>query len=546
MERLRKFEPFIVAGVVALAVAASFWPEIAGLWRSDSLPFYLPVAFIYFFIPWLLYQWARELWPRQRFILPFSALGALIFVKFLCPGLPELLISLPRAKELVLSLLHSFFGKTIPLPAVRVGIPALWLLLPLLAAVGYRKAVRQGRKEAARLLSVKTAVTGIILLGLVARWEALAIAAHLPLDPDAVVYRQIADDMQHLYDTKFREPLWIWVIKLWFLIFGSSDLHLRILSVFLSVFLLVAAWQFIYRLTGHAGISLLTLTILAAHPYLILMSVRGLRLELYTIALLILAFYTFVGDPCISPRARILGLTIGGTLTILQQLNSFTFVPFFWLYAFWRYRLPWLYLLAPASAAAALVAPYLIYCARTFGDPLWSINVHAIWYRNYELMVVKKTGCAWYRSLAEFEKNAYLGPKITTFEYIFKMHSLKEVVLRLAEGYGKLFLYPNRYFWLQIGVKSLLAYLVYIAGLLKLLASRYRSVLLYPLLTINMLAFLVPINIDPRLVAHTTPVTAWIFASGLWLCGVEFPRWIKSRMRQERQKLAKNFLSRKG
>lgn len=546
MKNKAKDEAIAVTGAFTLIVAASFWPKISRLWQSDSLPFYLPVAFIYFFIPWLLYQWARELWPRQRFILPFSALSALILVKFLCPGLPELLISFPRAKEVVLSLLHLFFGKTIPLPAVQVGIPVLWFLLPLLGAVGYRKAVRQGQKEATRPLLVKTVVTGIILLGLVGRWEALAIAAHLPLDPDAVVYRQIADNMQHLYDTSFREPLWIWAIKLWFLICGSSDLNLRVLSVFLSVLLLVAAWQFIYRLTRHVGISLLTLTILAVHPYLILMSVRGLRLELYTIALLILAFYTFVGDPCISPRARILGLTIGGTLTILQQLNSFTFVPFFWLYAFWRYRLPWLYLLVPTGAAAALVAPYLVYCTQTFGDPLWSINVHAIWYRNYELVVVKKTGCPWCRSLAEFEKNSYLGPRITSCEYIFGMHSLKEVLSRLLVGYAKLFFYPNWYFWLQIGVKSLLAYLVCIAGFIKVLASRHRSVLLYPLLTINLLAFLVPINIDPRLVAHTTPVTAWIFASGLWLCGVEFPRRINSKMRQEKQRPAKNFLSRKG
>jgi hypothetical protein len=343
------------------------------------------------------------------------------------------------------------------------------------------------------------------------------------------MYRFIADHMKHLYDTSFREPLWIWTIKVWFLLFGSSDQNLRILSVFLSVGMLIASWKFFYRFTRHAGISLLTLAILSVHPYLIMMSVRGLRLELLTIALLILAFYTFVDDPGIKPRTRLSGLTIGGLLSVLQQLNTLSFVMLFWFYAFWRYRLGWRNLLLPFSTVALLLTPYLIYCARVFGDPLWSVNVHAIWYRNYELMVVYKTGCPWYHSVAEFERNAYLGPRTTTLEYIFGMHSLKEVFSRLLVGYAKIFLYPNRYLWLQIGLKSLAAYLVYLVGILKAITSPCRALLLLPLLTVNFLAFLVPINVDPRLVAHTTPVTVWVLASGIWVLLIELPRWLRER-----------------
>lgn len=526
----QKFERLGIAALIILLVAITFRQDIAGLWTGHPFPFYLPLAFIYFFIPWLVYTWFSMLWPKHRVAAALLSLAALILARTACPQLTQWLIPLPHAKQVVYYYVQQFFNKTVPLPEVRVGIPVMLVLYVFVMLTMYFHARRGGKKDAARPLFLNAAVTGIILGGLIVRWEALAIAIHLPLDPDAITYRLIADKMQHLYSTDFREPLWIWTIKLWFLVFGSSDNNLRILSVFLSVILLIAAWWFFSRLTRHTGISLLTLAILSVHSYLILMSVRGLRLELLTIALLILAFYTFVDDPGITPRARLLGLTLGGVLCVLQQMNTLTFVPLFWLYAFQRYRLTWWKLIAPFGATALFLTPYLVYCARVFGDPLWCMNVHAIWYRNYELMVIKKTGCPWYRSLAEFKRNSYLGPNITSFKYIFGMHSLPEVISRTANGYFSVFLKPDYYFWRQIGVESIFAYLTYLAGLITVIASPLRRVLLYPLLSVNLTAFLVPVGINARLVEHTAPISVWILASGIWLLVMKVSNWIKKRI----------------
>jgi 4-amino-4-deoxy-L-arabinose transferase-like glycosyltransferase len=77
-----------------------------------------------------------------------------------------------------------------------------------------------------------------------------------------------------------------------------------------------------------------------------------------------------------------------------------------------------------------ICSPYLLYSAKNYGDPLIAVNVHAKWYRNMEF-----AGKPGFPGRADVERNAYCGDSLTSFEYMFKLHSLKEVVKRSARGF---------------------------------------------------------------------------------------------------------------
>lgn len=125
----------------------------------------------------------------------------------------------------------------------------------------------------------------ILLLAVVLRWKYLILALPMSLERDAVGVMEIAASMRHPFDTTYREPLWIWLVKLPSLAFGPSPFHLRLLSLVLSVAFVYCSFRLIRDYTGSNGLALLSALFLATNEYLVLFSVRGLRNELYTITL---------------------------------------------------------------------------------------------------------------------------------------------------------------------------------------------------------------------------------------------------------------------
>jgi len=165
---------------------------------------------------------------------------------------------------------------------------------------------------------------------------------------------------------------------------------------------------------------------------------------------------------------------------------------------------------------AIFLAPYLIYSEIHYGDPMYSANIRAVWWRNFEFVRIKEVGCPGCPLRQELSTNSYAGSYTTNFQYIFRMHSLQEVIKNTVSGYMDLFLEHTSLFKLQIGKSSAVFYWLFLLGVVTLLISQYREVLLFPLLTINLLAFLIPLRIDPRLVAHVAPFTALVVGFSIW------------------------------
>lgn len=364
----------------------------------------------------------------------------------------------------------------------------------------------------------------IIALALVIRWDVLMEFQYRPLDPDAVGYRQITEAMKHPYDTSYREPLWIWVIKIWYVLLGSSDLSLRVLSILFSLFLLIGAYKLFSSCVHGALPTLITVTLLAVNPYLAFMSVRGLRLELYTIAILLLIGDVLIPSEKLTAGRRTMGLAVWGTATTMVQLNSLVFVPFLWAYAYWRHRLDWQKAVFMCGTLAVVLTPYLLYCREKYGDPFWSSNVHAKWYRNYEFVARKGIQCEGCPTLEEYQARGHSGAPVTAVHYIFGMHGIGEVITRLGVGYADLFIRPSPYLWRQIGIGMPVLYYVYLVGLAGILLSPARILLAVAVIVINFIAFLIPLGIDARLVMHVAPFVCFVVGYGFWAL-TECMRW---------------------
>lgn len=488
----------------------------------------LPLFFLFILIPLITLQLVRYAISRRGWALVAAliVLGAELSSYHLVPGFWGQGWAYVHIGEL------SGLPYQIHLPWAAGIIYGLLLLAYLVLSWLRHDTIKQ------KTYLITLSVFGILALAFILRWQMLLANKSEVLFPDVIGYRSIADSMTSPYDTGSREPLWPWMIRLWFLIFGSADVHVRMLTVFLSTTLLYVVYRFIQSYIGNFWLALVTIFFLTINEYLVFLSMGGLREELYTIIIVMLAYYTLSPSERLRPGWRIFGLSLWATLAELLRINSFTFLLPLLLYAFWRHKLDWRKVAIPIAAVILFLAPHLIHNAQQFGDPLWSANIQGIWYRNYEFVVVKQTGCDGCPTPEMQTQGSYGGSRTTNFHYIFGMHPLTEIVTNTLQGYWMLFIRSPNVLRLPIGsrimILKVLLLLVYLAGLLLLLWSQFRGVLLFPLLTINLIAFVVPIgDFDPRLAVQVDPFTALALAYGLWVGGVVLPNVIWTAWRPD-------------
>jgi hypothetical protein len=362
------------------------------------------------------------------------------------------------------------------------------------------------------------ALAGVLVWGASARLAALTEMGWTQLDQDAVTYMQITDMMSAPYDTNSREPLWIWIVKGWFLLIGVSPLHLRILTVLLSLILILVAYKLFTDYTDRPLVGLVVALLLSSSPYLIRLSVRGLREEAYMIAVLCLVYLVFV--PGIRrPGWQATGLALAGAAVQLLRFNSYTLIAPLLLWWGWKRASGrwWLAGLALLFIVGVSI-PHLLHNARLYGDPMYSVNVHFVWARNYEFVLLKEIGCDGCPSRDQALMDSTLGPTINAFQYLFGLHGINEIMELTVRGYLDLYLRPGDLFEIQSGLRSFTGYLVYLIGLGLVLCSEYRAMLVVLLLLANMVPFAVSLGIDPRIAISTAPFVMFVAAYGLVRC----------------------------
>ncbi|MHB1047641.1 MAG: hypothetical protein ACYC4P_16690 [Thermoanaerobaculia bacterium] len=384
-------------------------------------------------------------------------------------------------------------------------------------AVGLAACLAAGTASAGlrRTAGLRVATLACILAaGFALRWERLLANAAAPLYPDTETVAALAARMSSPYDTGFREPLWVWLTRGLQAIYGPAPLASRTLSILASMLLLAAAYGFLRRYTGRFSLAALTTALLAVHPFLVDSSIQGHRTEL--ILLTLLAVLAFALSPGLGERWRVAGLALAVPMVGLTQFVNLLVAFVVLAYALLRSRMRPLAFLVPVATTAALVGPQLAYANRELGDPFAAVNVQAAFYRNHEFVRVRGTGCDGCPDAATLSTDSCAGARVSMARYIFGMHTPGEVLARLAKGARQAFVEGGLLDTL-LGSGATPVRLLYFVGLAVLALSPWRELLLGPPLFLNLFAFIVPLGIDPRLLAPSIPILAFVIAVPLWL-----------------------------
>lgn len=461
-------------------------------------------AILFVLIPWLAYHVRVGSGPRSAGLYAAAVLG----------GMTVLVEALWRSRDPMSE--PAFWNEV----ATNGRSTDLYLFAPylvLLGLLGWRQLADPLCPDKwARMVGF--ALAGVLAWGLSRRLVALAQTLPFKLDPDALGYMDLANRLASPFETQAREPLWIWVVKLWLGMAGWTGPAMRLLTVGWSMLVIWLAYRLFRDYTGRPALGVIVAWLLADHDYLIQSSVRGLREEAYTAALLAVSYVVFVRPRSQSLARQAIGLAAASAAAQLLRMTSVVMlVP---LIAWWGWRAgdcSWRYSIGVLLVVAAVSLPHLLHNQRTFGDPLYSVNVHAAWFRNYETVVQRHGSCEGCPSRADLPANPYGGPPVTAARYLFGQHGWTELLADTLEGYRRLYLAPTDLFRIQSGTGTALGVGLFLAGLGVVLWGPWRELMLAIPVMANGLPFLLLRDADPRVTVHTAPFVTFLVACGaLW------------------------------
>ena len=223
------------------------------------------------------------------------------------------------------------------------------------------------------------------------RWEPTQLFPHRDGPPtryrsDPYTYLQYAREMRNFYAAHRREPLFPFTTKVFLWVLGNDDVAVSFASAFFSVLAIWATYKLGSIAFGYwtgAGAALLV----AVEYDLITSGIQGWRDDAFTSAVLVTSIALLAVRRRPEWRSAV-ALGLAAAAACLIRITSLSFiVPAVLTVALAgrqqrRERLRGCVL--AAAIAAALVAPFLANCWRVYGDPLYSINVHASVYQETE------------------------------------------------------------------------------------------------------------------------------------------------------------------
>jgi hypothetical protein len=295
-----------------------------------------------------------------------------------------------------------------------------------------------------------TAILVATVVGGGERWESLDMARGLLVDSDVVSYMTYArsfdwfSQSHGFYSGTFgeREPMFVAGLDAWFRLWGDTFPAIRFLTVVASILLVPATGLFIWQISKNAIFGGLAAWIVAVNPLWVEESVRGLRLEVLSLLLLLSISLWINARGWLG--AFVLGCSIGALalvqtpiLTIMlgacwcgwgvaswRRLQSTNFA-----FQHWR----WSHLVLVSIVAIALFVPHLYGLYSVYGDPSQPSKGYARWNANLEFP--ERIGTPGFPAAEDFAKNPYAGPPLTYSEYLFGLHSIPTLIKGQIKGW---------------------------------------------------------------------------------------------------------------
>lgn len=351
--------------------------------------------------------------------------------------------------------------------AMGAALPALWLsaLVPAAAVVIFVRERRNGLNRWE--LIAGGALVFVIGYASYARFQFLLGYLQRELDPDAVTYLAIAAKA-HGYGTESREPLFIWLLQFMHLVTGSdTPSTLRVSSLAVSLCTVAAVFCFTRRYIGNIA-AVTAAALYAQRRTLVFTGIRGLREELIIMIFLAFAAVYVSGWGKRPNPLRYVALAVLGAVMVLIRLNSVPFiigalvVLFAW--SVWKYRPSlrrWWLIPTCIAIVYAPVIPYLMQCKKLYGDPWYMINVAPRFYGNLEFGGKNPD----FPTREQLAKDAFFGPRLSMGTYLFKYHTVGEILSRSVKGAWEMYFgghvriwftgdepdsTPGPFFWLHV------------------------------------------------------------------------------------------------
>ncbi|MFH1776235.1 MAG: glycosyltransferase family 39 protein [Candidatus Omnitrophota bacterium] len=325
----------------------------------------------------------------------------------------------------------------------------------------------------------------IFLAGIIFRLLMLLKYKNVPLTFDAKGYYDMAVNMTNFYAASFREPFYILIVKMFVKLTGLGEFAVRIQSFTFSVFSILILYLLGLRLFNRF-VGICSAVFLSLNPFLIYNCTRGLRTE---ITIFLLLIFTFIAFPLnfLCNNAKLIILTFIAAALSLIKIYYLPIMILLIFYIFFKEKCPAWFLKTMIAfiVVILLVMPFLISNKNTYNDMFCISNMNAVFWRNQEF-----AGKPGFPTIAEVKKNPYIGPKITTFDYLFKLHSIREVIMRFIQGY---YFCIFKYIYQTMWIFSPLVYFGMI-GIIAMLFTDKRLFVLLMLIVILPNVFILPIN----------------------------------------------------
>jgi len=302
------------------------------------------------------------------------------------------------------------------------------------------------------------------------------------------------------------------------------------------------------------AVGLIAAFILAVHPYLIMLSARGLREEWFCTLLLLFVYYSYLTVFRSAWARVIVSGFIAGCIVLTRSEFFPVLVMVLFLYPLLTGR-RWNY----AMAAAALVlcmaiwVPHQYSMYKKYGDFFYTANQYARFYANREF-----TGQPGFPSKEDIIlKGMYYGPKITPVDYYCKYHTPGQLAYGSIVGYASIHLQMPFAFvsgrgnakavlhaagaiqnnpgaealmnmirlvarlfkdrWLS-NLMGLAVFLTFIAGLMLIGILRHWMLYVYLIAFQAHTSFLAFLGLDERLTVHSYPLIA--LCCGFCVCSL--------------------------
>lgn len=346
----------------------------------------------------------------------------------------------------------------------------------------------------------------ILLIAFKTRWDMLIIHEGIRLEYDAKDYLDIATKYSKgVFDTAaerppfVREPLYIWILKIGFLVLPKTPSGLKVISLLISIGAIYMFYLFSRRMSGILP-ALGATYMIAVWRSMANMSVQGLREDLFLLVISLFLFEIFL-----KKRRSLLPIRLGAVsaLVLLVRISSFTFIFPMLVYAAFKKRITPLALISSILLTLCFIAPHLLfnYKFQDSKDLLFSANIHARYYRNLEF-----AGKPGYMTKEEFNNNPYGGAPVTTLSYLLKERSADELIKGAARGGIRIFV--TKFTYQNFFNQNNILLIVYLSGMIFLLIfKRWEFYLIYFLMSLPVLYLANGILVE-RLVLYIAPFQA--------------------------------------